>query len=64
MNDSERLAAIYEKKAQAGLVDVKFTLTDVEDATPEIIYGEVLRLEEAIERGDVTPLDFNDSHRN
>jgi hypothetical protein len=60
--DCSELAALYEKKAAAGLVDVKFFVGNVGEAVNEIVCGEVLRLEEAIGRGDVFPLDFDDRH--
>ncbi len=60
--DCTELAALYAKKAANGLVDVKFFIGNVGEAVHEIVCGEVLRLEVAIERGDVFPLDFDDRH--
>jgi len=58
-SDCSELAALYARKAEAGLVDVKFFVGNVGEAVSEIVCGEVLRLEEAIARGDVFPLDFD-----
>jgi hypothetical protein len=61
-SDCIDLAALYERKAQNGLVDVKFFVGNIGEAVKEIVCGEVLRLEAAVERGDVFPLNFDDRH--
>ena len=58
----ERVKAIYEWKAQNGLLDVKFTLTAAgryESSTDEVL-RELLHLDEAIALGKLEPLDFGD----
>lgn len=60
--DCVKLAALYQQKAAAGLVDVKFFVGNLGEAVKEVVCGEVLRLEEAIGRGDVFKLDFDDRH--
>jgi hypothetical protein len=61
-NACDTVAALYKKKEAAGLVDVKFFVDDAYKATREVVCGEVLRLEEAIKKGDYEELVFNDRH--
>jgi hypothetical protein len=61
-NACDQLAALYKQKARDGLIDVKFFLTNIDGAPKEAVCAEALRFEEAIERGDIAPLDFNDRH--
>ena len=58
----DQLAALYKGKAARGLIDVKFFVRGMDAASKEVICEEALRLEEAVERGDVVPLDFADRH--
>lgn len=57
-----RLSALYAEKREAGLVDVKFLVGSVDEASFEDVANEVLRLEEAVERGDYRVIRFNDKH--
>jgi hypothetical protein len=57
------LAERFEKMAADGLVDVKFFVRNSEEATVEVLCDEVTRLYEAVDRGEASPLDFNDSNR-
>ena len=60
----EKLAALYRHKAEhEGLIDVKFFVSDVGEVLPEVVCAEALRFDEAVERGDTIPLDFNDRHQ-
>jgi hypothetical protein len=54
------LADRFERKTAEGLVDVKFYLTGVGEATTDEVFEDVNALYEAFERGDCRPLDFND----
>lgn len=58
----DAVAALYKKKQANGLVDVKFFVDDTYKATKEAVCKEVLRLEEALEKGEFEPLVFNDRH--
>ena len=60
-SESEKLAALYEKKAGDGLLDVKFYLRNLDDAGTEEVCREVNALYAAAESGAVEALDFNDS---
>lgn len=57
------LAARFERMAAEGLVDVKFFVRNSEEATSEVLCGEVNRLYAAVDRNDAADLDFNDSNR-
>lgn len=62
-NACEQLAALYRQKAQNGLIDVKYFVSrDVGDISPEVVCAEAIRFDEAVERGDTIPLDFDDRH--
>lgn len=54
---SERFAL----KAKSGVIDVKFFIRKVEEATPDIICDEVLALLAARDRGDSSPLHMGDA---
>lgn len=59
----DKLAALYKSKASSGLIDTKFFVSkNIGDAPPEVVCAEALRFDEAVERGDTAPLDFNDRH--
>jgi hypothetical protein len=61
VSNIEEFRALYERKVAAGLVDVKFDLTDAgKAASLEDVAGEVLAMEAAIQAGKVRPLDFGD----
>lgn len=57
-----RLSALYASKREAGLVDVKFLVGSIDEASFDDVANEVLRLEEAVERGDYRVIRFNDKH--
>lgn len=61
-NACDAVAALYKDKEAAGLVDVKFFVDDAYKATREVVCREVLRLEEAVSKGDFEELVFNDRH--
>ena len=60
--EREVLAERFEKKAKAGLKDVKFCLSNEGESTVEEICGEINRLYDAVEDGKAIKLDFNDSY--
>ena len=55
------LAKRFEAKALAGLVDVKFLVSNPGEADAEQVCEEVNQLYNAIDRGEFRPLDFNDA---
>lgn len=57
-----RLSALYAAKREAGLVDVKFLVGSLDEASFEVVANEVLRLEEAIKRKAFRVVRFNDKH--
>lgn len=57
-----KLSALYAKKRDAGLVDVKFLVGSIDEASFDEVANEVLRLEEAVERGNYRVIRFNDKH--
>ncbi len=57
-----KLSALYAQKREAGLVDVKFLVGSIDEASFEDVANEVLRLEEAVVRGDYRVIRFNDKH--
>ena len=59
-NSKESLAAIYKAKAAEGLLDCKFFVRGRDETGVDVLHEEALRLEKAIENGDVFPLDFRD----
>lgn len=61
--ESKKLSQRLDGKAVAGLAGVKFAIGDKDEATSEIVCGEVNRLYDAADRGEVSPLAFRDSHR-
>lgn len=60
-NPKQLLADRFVRKTAEGLVDVKFYLRNVEEATNDEVYEDANALYEAFERGDCRPLAFNDS---
>ena len=66
MTDSacKTLADRFEARRAKGLVDVKFYVTGADEATYEGVCEEVIRLYDAMDRGDYKPLVFNDSRKN
>ena len=58
MTECQMLAEVFEKKATAGLVDVKFYVAG--EAASEQVCREINRLYKAVEAGDFAPLDFAD----
>lgn len=59
--ECQKLAERFAAKAASGLVDVKFYVRNPAEAVHEQVCQEVNRLYEAVDRLDVTDLDFNDS---
>ena len=59
---ASKLSALYAQKREAGLVDVKFLVGSIDEASYEDVANEVLRLEEAVERGEFRVIRFNDKH--
>jgi len=57
-----RLSALYAAKREAGLVDVKFLVGSIDEASFEDGANEVLRLEDAVSRGEYRVIRFNDKH--
>ena len=61
MTNLEKLAELYKRKAEQGLVDVSFAFKETaKNASAEELAGEILAMEEAIKAGKSTPLDFGD----
>ena len=52
------LADRFERKTAEGLVDVKFFLRNVAEATTDEVLEDLNGLYEAFERGDCRPLSF------
>ncbi len=57
------LAGRFKELAGKGLVDVKFYVSNLDEAVTEQVCGEVNSLYEAREAGKTAPLDFGDSRR-
>lgn len=62
MTACDEVRELYERKRANGLVDAKFYVGSVREAAQEVVCGELLRLEKAIEDKKFRPLVFNDSH--
>ncbi len=62
-SECQKLKERFEVKAAAGLVDVKFFVVNPSEALGEQVCAEVNALYEAVGRGDVKDLDFNDTRR-
>jgi hypothetical protein len=58
--ECQKLSDRFAEKAAGGLVDVKFFVRNPDEAVHEQVCKEVNRLYEAVDRGDVVDLDFND----
>jgi hypothetical protein len=56
------LAKRFEQRKAEGLVDVKFYLRNLDEATVDHVCGEVNALYDAMEREEYAPLDFKDGH--
>lgn len=54
------LSRLYSAKRDAGLVDVKFLVGSIDEASFDEVGQEVIRLEEAISRGEYRVMRFND----
>jgi hypothetical protein len=61
MEKCQELATRFDTLKQDGLVDVKFYLRNTDEAVSEKVCAEVIRLHQAVERGDFAPLEFKDS---
>ncbi|WP_417489452.1 hypothetical protein [Maricaulis sp.] len=59
----ETLADRFAKMRDAGLVDVKFYMRNLDEAATESVCAEVNDMYEALDRGEFSPLDFKDSYR-
>ena len=55
-----KLSALYAKKRQAGLIDVKFSVGSIDEASFDDVANEVLRLEDAVQRGDYRVIRLSD----
>jgi hypothetical protein len=60
-SNCNELAARFEKMAADGLLDVKFSVRNSDEATADAVCKEVLSLYEAVGRGEETDLDFKDT---
>lgn len=61
MTNVEKLKQLYADKVKAGIVHVSFSFTEnARNATAEQLAGEVLAMENAIQSGNFTELDFGD----
>lgn len=61
MTEENKLAETLA--AKEGLVDVRFALSNADEASLEQVCGEVNALYAAVERGEFKPLYFADSRR-
>ena len=59
----EELQAKFADRADEGMVDAKFYLSNLDEASPEAVYRDVLSLYDALENNHATDLVFNDSNR-
>lgn len=59
----EELQAKFAERAGQGMVDAKFYLSNLDEASPEGVYRDVLSLYDALENNHATDLVFNDSNR-
>ena len=57
----ESLAARFEKMSRNGMRNVKFYLRESDEATPEAVCAEFEELFAAVDRGEDTPLTFDDA---
>lgn len=62
LSAKSKLSALYAAKRDAGLVDVKFLVGSIDEASFDVVAEEVLRLEEAIQRNAFKVIRFNDKH--
>jgi hypothetical protein len=61
LSERAKLATRYERmKAEKGLVDVKYFLSNRGEATTEQVCREVNAMYDALERGEAKSLDFGD----
>lgn len=60
INHCDVLAARFAKKAEAGLLDVKFFLQNREEAGAEEVCQEVNALYDAVDNNHAKPLDLGD----
>lgn len=69
MNDTvlktarQELQELLALRAEKGMVDVKFYLKNLKEATPDHVYQDVLSLYNALEKGHTTELTFRDSYK-
>lgn len=59
--ECNQLTERFEAKASQGVVDVKFFIKNIEEATTHVICAEIAALLDARERGDVVTLNFGDA---
>ena len=57
------IASRFAAAAEGGLVDVKFSVKNLDEALKEQVCEEVEEVYEALESGSCADLDFRDSHR-
>jgi len=55
-----KISALYAKKREAGLIDVKFSVGSIDEASFDDVANEVLRLEDAVQRGDYRVIRLSD----
>lgn len=58
-----KLSALYAEKRDVGLIGVKFLVGSIDEASFDDVANEVLRLEEAVERGNYRVIRFNDNRQ-
>ncbi len=61
--ECQSLKERFQEKAKQGLVDVKFFVANPSEAVTEDVCLEVNRMYAAVDKGNMRPLDFNDSRR-
>lgn len=59
----KELQSVFSERAEAGMVDIKFCLSNLGEATPSAVYAEVLGAFKALENDQFTELSFNDSYK-
>lgn len=63
VSECNKLASRFEALANRGLVDVKFYVRALDEATTDKVCGEVNALYDALDNGRSESLNFGDSHR-
>lgn len=63
MSECEKLSKRFEKMQADGLVDVRFHLRNLDEATPEMVCREVNAIYGALDRGEFVKLDSKDRRK-